>query len=173
MPLEKVYEPQRFEPHWAQWWIEAGVFRAQADAPGRVFSLAIPPPNVTGSLHIGHMLEHTEIDATIRWRRMRGDNTLWLPGTDHAGIATQMLVERQLKAEGLDRREIGREEFEQRVWAWKERYGGAIKQQMVRTGTSCDWTRERFTLDPGLSRAVRDRCGSRLRRAPCRLGRVR
>ena len=156
MPLEKVYEPQRFEPHWAQRWIEAGVFRAQADAPGRVFSLAIPPPNVTGSLHIGHMLEHTEIDVTIRWHRMRGDNTLWLPGTDHAGIATQMLVERQLKAEGLDRREIGREEFEQRVWAWKERYGGAIKQQMVRMGTSCDWSRERFTLDPGLSRAVRE-----------------
>jgi len=156
MPLEKVYEPQRFEPHWAQWWIEAGVFRAHLNAPGRVFSLAIPPPNVTGSLHIGHMLEHTEIDATIRWHRMRGDNTLWLPGTDHAGIATQMLVERQLKAEGLDRRQIGRPEFEKRVWAWKERYGGAIKQQMVRTGTSCDWSRERFTLDPGLSRAVRE-----------------
>ncbi|HOK46902.1 MAG TPA: valine--tRNA ligase, partial [Bryobacteraceae bacterium] len=156
MQLEKVYEPQRFEPHWAQWWIDTGIFRVDANAPGRPFSLVIPPPNVTGSLHIGHMLEHTEIDATIRWRRMCGDNTLWLPGTDHAGIATQMLVERQLASEGIDRRQIGREEFERRVWAWKEKYGDTIKRQMIRTGTSCDWSRERFTLDPGLSRAVRE-----------------
>ncbi len=156
MQLEKVYEPQRFEPRWADWWIEAGVFRADVNAPGPVFSLAIPPPNVTGSLHTGHMLEYSEIDATIRWRRMCGDNTLWLPGADHAGIATQMVVERQLKAEGVDRRQIGREAFEQRVWAWKEQYGGTIKRQMVRLGTSCDWSRERFTLDPGLSRAVRE-----------------
>jgi valyl-tRNA synthetase len=156
MQLEKVYEPQRFEPHWAQWWIDRGVFRAYSGAPGRPFSLVIPPPNVTGSLHIGHMLEHTEIDVSIRWRRMCGDNALWLPGTDHAGIATQMLVERALAAEGLDRRQLGREEFERRVWAWKERYGGTIKQQMIRLGASCDWSRERFTLDPGLSRAVRE-----------------
>ena len=156
MQLEKVYEPQRFEPHWAQWWIDSGVFRAYANGPGRPFSLVIPPPNVTGNLHIGHMLEHTEIDVTIRWHRMRGDNTLWLPGTDHAGIATQMLVERQLTAEGLDRRTLGRPEFERRVWAWKERYGDTIKRQMIRLGASCDWSRERFTLDPGLSRAVRE-----------------
>jgi valyl-tRNA synthetase len=156
MQLEKVYEPQRFEPHWAQWWIDGGVFRASANGPGRPFSLVIPPPNVTGSLHIGHMLEHTEIDATIRWHRMRGENTLWLPGTDHAGIATQMLVERQLASEGLDRRTLGREEFERRVWEWKEKFGGTIKRQMIRLGASCDWTRERFTLDPGLSRAVRE-----------------
>lgn len=156
MQLEKVYEPQRFEPHWAQWWIDTGIFRADVNAPGRPFSLVIPPPNVTGSLHIGHMLEHTEIDATVRWRRMCGDNTLWLPGTDHAGIATQMLVERQLASEGIDRRQIGREEFERRVWAWKEKYGDTIKRQMIRTGASCDWSRERFTLDPGLSRAVRE-----------------
>jgi valyl-tRNA synthetase len=156
MQLEKVYEPQRFEPHWAQWWIDTGIFRAYASGPGRPFSLVIPPPNVTGSLHIGHMLEHTEIDVTVRWHRMRGDNTLWLPGTDHAGIATQMLVERQLAQEGLDRRQIGREEFERRVWAWKEKYGDTIKRQMIRTGASCDWSRERFTLDPGLSRAVRE-----------------
>jgi len=156
MQLEKVYEPQRFEPRWAEWWIEAGVFRVDVNAPGPVFSLAIPPPNVTGSLHTGHMLEYSEIDTTIRWRRMCGDNTLWLPGADHAGIATQMVVERQLKAEGVDRRQIGREAFEQRVWAWKEQYGGTIKRQMVRLGTSCDWSRERFTLDPGLSRAVRE-----------------
>ena len=155
MQLEKVYEPQRFEPHWAAWWIESGIFRA-GTAAGRSFSLAIPPPNVTGSLHIGHMLEHTEIDVTVRWHRMRGDNTLWLPGTDHAGIATQMLVERKLASEGIDRRQLGRVEFETRVWEWKERHGGTIKAQMIRLGASCDWGRERFTLDAGLSRAVRE-----------------
>jgi valyl-tRNA synthetase len=156
MQIEKVYEPQRFEPHWAQWWIDSGIFRASNKAGGRVFSLVIPPPNVTGSLHIGHMLEHTEIDVTIRWHRMLGDNTLWLPGTDHAGIATQMVVERKLAEEGLNRRNLGREEFEKRVWAWKAEYGDTIKRQMIRLGASCDWSRERFTLDPGLSRAVRE-----------------
>src|SRR5208283_4814931 len=153
MQLEKVYEPQRFEPHWAQWWIDSGVFRAGA-AAGRSFSLAIPPPNVTGSLHIGHMLEHTEIDVTVRWHRMRGDNTLWLPGTDHAGIATQMVVERQLAKEGITRHQLGREAFEQRVWEWKRQYGGRIIDQMKAIGDSVDWTRERFTLSPELSHAV-------------------
>src|ERR1051326_8207655 len=156
MQIEKVYEPQRFEPHWAQWWIDTGVFGTASGGGARVFSLAIPPPNVTGSLHIGHMLEHTEIDVTIRWHRMSGDNTLWLPGTDHAGIATQMVVERALAAQGIDRRAIGREEFERRVWEWKAQYGDTIKRQMIRLGASCDWSRERFTLDPGLSRAVRE-----------------
>jgi valyl-tRNA synthetase len=129
MQIDKVYEPQRFEPHWAQSWIDTGIFRATPGAPGRVFSLVIPPPNVTGSLHIGHMLEHTEIDVTIRWRRMLGHNTLWLPGTDHAGIATQMVVERKLAEEGILRRDLGREEFEKRVWQWKEQYGGNIKRR--------------------------------------------
>src|SRR5664279_2397571 len=92
MQIEKVYEPQRFEPHWAQWWIDSGIFHASAKGSAPVFSLVIPPPNVTGSLHIGHMLEHAEIDVTIRWHRMLGENTLWLPGTDHAGIATQMVA---------------------------------------------------------------------------------
>jgi valyl-tRNA synthetase len=156
MQLEKVYEPQRFEPHWAQWWIDSKIFRASAAAPGKPFSLAIPPPNVTGSLHIGHMLEHTEIDVTIRWHRMRGDNTLWLPGMDHAGIATQMLVTRKLAEEGIDRFQLGRAEFEKRIWAWKQQYGDTIKNQMIRLGASCDWDRERFTLDAGLSRAVRE-----------------
>src|SRR6266436_7882697 len=126
MQLEKVYEPQRFEPHWAEWWIEAGVFQADVKSQAPVFSLVIPPPNVTGSLHIGHMLEHTEIDVTVRWHRMRGDNTLWLPGTDHAGIATQMVVERKLAAEGIDRLTLGRLEFEKRVWQWKEESGDTI-----------------------------------------------
>jgi len=156
MQIEKVYEPQRFEPHWAQWWIDTGIFRASNRALGRVFSLVIPPPNVTGSLHIGHMLEHTEIDVTIRWHRMLGDNTLWLPGTDHAGIATQMVVARKLAEEGINYRDMGREKFEAKVWEFKELYGGTIKSQMVRLGTSCDWSRERFTLDPGLSAAVRE-----------------
>jgi valyl-tRNA synthetase len=156
MQIEKVYEPQRFEPHWAQWWIDSNIFRANPENPGRVFSLVIPPPNVTGVLHIGHMLEHTEIDVSTRWHRMLGDNTLWLPGTDHAGIATQMVVQRKLAEEGISRHDLGREKFEARVWEWKAQSGDTIKRQMVRLGASCDWSRERFTLDPGLSRAVRE-----------------
>jgi valyl-tRNA synthetase len=154
MDLEKTYEPQRFEPHWAQWWVETGIFHADPKAPGPRFSLAVPPPNVTGSLHIGHMLEHSVIDAAIRWRRMSGYNALFLPGVDHAGIATQTVVERSLAAEGLTRQQLGREEFVKRVWAWKEKYGSRITQQMKRIGDSCDWSRERFTLSPELSRAV-------------------
>ena len=154
--LEKVYEPARFEPHWAEWWVREKIFEAKADAPGPMFSLAIPPPNVTGSLHMGHMMEHTLIDMVVRWKRMSGFNTLWLPGTDHAGIATQMVVERQLAKQGLNRRDMGREAFEKKVWEWKAESGGRIVEQMKRVGTSCDWTRERFTLDEGLSRAVRE-----------------
>ena len=159
MQLEKVYEPQRFEPHWAELWIDRGYFHApHGKQDGRnVFSLVIPPPNVTGSLHIGHMLEHTEIDVTVRWHRMKGDQTLWLPGQDHAGIATQMVVERALKAEeNITRHDLGREKFVERVWQWKEQYGGTIIGQMKRIGDSCDWSRNRFTLDEGLSRAVRE-----------------
>jgi valyl-tRNA synthetase len=156
MQIDKVYEPQRFEPSWAQWWIDRGIFRATPRASGRAFSIVIPPPNVTGVLHMGHMLNHTEIDMVVRWHRMMGDNTLWLPGMDHAGIATQMVVERQLAAEGKTRHDLGREEFEKRVWKWKCESGGTIVKQMIRLGTSCDWGRERFTLDPGLSRAVRE-----------------
>ncbi|MBV9084103.1 MAG: valine--tRNA ligase, partial [Acidobacteriaceae bacterium] len=156
--LDKVYEPQRFEPHWAQWWIDSGLYRANAAAaqPGRAFSLVIPPPNVTGSLHIGHMLDHTIMDVAVRWHRMKGEPTLWLPGMDHAGIATQMVVERQLATEGVTRQQLGREEFERRVWQWKEEYGGRIVEQIRREGASVDWSRERFTMDAGLSRAVRE-----------------
>ena len=156
MELEKVYEPHRFEPHWANWWIEEGFFTADATSPAPMFSLAIPPPNVTGSLHMGHMLEHTVIDVTMRTHRMRGDNTLWIPGMDHAGIATQMVVERQLAKEGITRRDLGREKFEERVWQWKAESGGQIVKQMKAVGASCDWSRERFTMDAGLSRAVRE-----------------
>jgi valyl-tRNA synthetase len=155
MQIDKVYEPQRFEPHWAQWWIDSGIYHA-VPAPGRYFSLVIPPPNVTGSLHMGHMLEHSLIDMAVRWHRMLGDNTLWVPGTDHAGIATQMLVERELNKEGTSRSEIGREKFLERAWQWKEFYQARIEEQMKRLGSSCDWSRARFTMDPGLSRAVRE-----------------
>ena len=142
MQIDKVYEPQRFEPHWAQSWIDSGIYRANPAAPGRVFSLVIPPPNVTGSLHIGHMLEHTEIDVTIRWHRMLGDTTLWLPGTDHAGIATELVVSRQLQAQGIQyRRDLTREAFERKVWEWKAESGGTIKRQMIQLGDSCDWSR--------------------------------
>ena len=154
MDLEKTYEPQRFESHWARWWVETGIFHADPKAPGPRFSLAVPPPNVTGSMHIGHMLEHSVIDAAIRWRRMSGYNTLFLPGVDHAGIATQMLVERSLAEQGLTRQQLGREEFVKRVWEWKEKYGSRITEQMKRIGDSCDWSRERFTLSPELSLAV-------------------
>ncbi len=156
MQLEKVYEPGRFEPRWAQWWVESGIYHAKYEPGKPVFSLVIPPPNVTGSLHMGHMLEHSEIDVTIRWRRMCGDSVLWLPGTDHVGIATQMVVARQLAEQGINFRDLGREEFEKRVWQWKAESGGTIKKQMIQIGASCDWSRERFTLDPGLSRAVRE-----------------
>jgi valyl-tRNA synthetase len=155
MEIDKVYEPQRFEPRWAEWWVSQKLFRAEITS-GPCFSLVIPPPNITGALHIGHMFDHTLIDTAVRWNRMRGLNALYLPGTDHAGIGTQMVVERELAKEGISRKDIGREEFERRVWEWKEKYGSRIVEQMKSIGASCDWTRERFTLDPGLSRAVRE-----------------
>jgi valyl-tRNA synthetase len=154
--IPKGYQPQEIEPKWAQFWVAEALFRADADAPPPVFSIVIPPPNVTGSLHIGHMLEHTEIDILTRWHRMRGYNTLYLPGTDHAGIATQRAVVRQLAEEGIDYRELGREEFEKRVWKWKEESGGTITEQMKQIGESCDWSREKFTLSPEMSRVVRE-----------------
>jgi valyl-tRNA synthetase len=150
----KAYDPRLIEPRWAKFWVDEQLFRADPDAPGTVFSIVIPPPNVTGSIHIGHMLEHTQIDALTRWHRMRGFRTLWLPGMDHAGIATQVMVERELSKEHLKREQIGREEFERRVWEWKAQSGGTIKRQMIRLGASCDWSREKFTLDPPLYRAV-------------------
>ena len=156
MPREipKAYEPQLIERRWANKWAEENLFRADVNAPGPVFSIVIPPPNVTGSLHIGHMLDHTEIDILTRWRRMQGYNTLYLPGTDHAGISTQRVVVRQLAAQGINYRDLGREAFEKKVWEWKAESGGTITRQMVQLGESCDWTRERFTLSPELSRAV-------------------
>jgi valyl-tRNA synthetase len=158
MPREipKAYEPREIEERWAKAWFDEQLFRAEnsGDGSGRTFSIALPPPNVTGSIHIGHMLEHTQIDMLVRWHRMRGERTLWLPGMDHAGIATQFVVERMLLKEGINRQDLGREEFERRVWKWKVESGGVIKDQMIRLGVSCDWTRERFTLEPALYRAT-------------------
>jgi valyl-tRNA synthetase len=159
--IPKAYEPQEIEERWAKAWFDEKLFRAEnsgtPDVPSDQqprFSIALPPPNVTGSIHIGHMLEHTQIDMLVRWHRMRGERTLWLPGMDHAGIATQFVVERMLAKEGINRKDLGREEFERRVWKWKAESGGVIKQQMIRLGASCDWTRERFTLEPALYRSV-------------------
>ena len=161
--LPKAYEPGAIETRWAEYWIKEKLFSVPTPAPSRsedetrpVFTLLLPPPNVTGRLHMGHMLNQTQMDIIVRWHRMRGFITLWLPGTDHAGIATQMMVERQLAKEGKKRRDLGREKFIERVWEWKREYGGAILDQMKRLGASVDWDREYFTMDENLSRAVRE-----------------
>jgi valyl-tRNA synthetase len=157
--LSKSYEPVAIETRWAEYWVKEKLFSAPTPAPGEtrpVFTLLLPPPNVTGRLHMGHMLNQTQMDIIVRWHRMRGFLTLWLPGTDHAGIATQMMVERQLASEGKKRRDLGREAFIERVWEWKRHYGGAILDQMKRLGASVDWDREYFTMDEGLSRAVHE-----------------
>jgi len=156
--LPKAYDPGAIEPRWAEYWVREQLFHiATPSEPGRqTFTVTLPPPNVTGNLHMGHMLEHTEIDIIIRWKRMSGIPTMWLPGTDHAGIATQLMVERQLASEGQHRRDLGREAFIARVWDWKQHYGGVILQQMKRLGASVDWSREYFTMDERMSRAVRE-----------------
>jgi len=173
LEIPKVYLPEEIEPRWARTWVERKLYRPGDDASRPRFCLVIPPPNITGSLHMGHMLEHTEIDILMRWRRMSGGDVLWLPGTDHASIATQMIVEREIGREALPnlepgpeanstwqkegqrlRLEMGREKFVERCWQWKEQNGGTIRRQMERLGTSVDWTRERFTMDAAYSRAV-------------------
>ena len=153
--------PRTYDAHGAaalisERWERDGLFVADPDAPGEPYSIVIPPPNVTGRLHMGHALNNTLQDVLIRYKRMDGYNALWVPGTDHAGIATQWIVEKQLASEGLSRHDLGRERFEERVWAWKDESGGMITQQLRRLGVSCDWSRERFTMDEGLSRAVRE-----------------
>ena len=174
--LPKAYEPGAIEARWAEYWVREKLFHVETpeipilaapkagavrmghpdpDTP-RVFTLLLPPPNVTGRLHMGHMLNQTQMDIIVRWHRMRGFVSLWLPGTDHAGIATQMMVERQLVKEGKKRREMGREKFIERVWEWRREYGGAILDQMKRLGASVDWGREYFTMDEKLSRAVKE-----------------
>jgi len=153
--LPKVYNPHEVEAKWYKYWEEKSYFQAKVEPGKRSFTIVIPPPNVTGSLHMGHALNNTLQDIVIRKHRMQGDSTLWLPGTDHAGIATQNVVERQLAQEGLTRQDVGREEFIKRTWEWKEQYGSRIINQLKRLGASCDWSRERFTMDEGYSKAVR------------------
>lgn len=154
--LPKAYEFTEVEQRWYTRWLDEKTFSARMDEGKPAFAIVIPPPNVTGVLHIGHALNNTLQDLLVRYHRMRGDNTLWVPGTDHAGIATQNVVERQLASEKLSRHDLGREKFIERVWAWKEEKGGTIINQLKRMGASCDWDRERFTMDEGLSRAVRE-----------------
>ena len=152
--MEKTYQPGEIEQHWYNTWEEAGHFKPSGE--GDSYTIMIPPPNVTGSLHMGHGFNNTVMDTLIRYHRMQGRNTLWQPGTDHAGIATQMVVERQLATEGVTRHDLGREKFLDKVWDWKEKSGGTITQQIRRLGSSVDWSRERFTMDPGLSKAVQE-----------------
>ena len=153
--IPKTYDPEQVEERLYQWWESSGFFTPPIDLDKKPFTIIMPPPNVTGELHVGHALTATVEDALVRYHRMLGDPTLWLPGADHAGIATQMVVERELAKEGRSRHDLGREEFLQRIWSWVAKYGDVIDNQHRRLGASCDWTRRRFTLDPGPSRAVR------------------
>ncbi|MDY0242816.1 MAG: class I tRNA ligase family protein, partial [Rhodospirillaceae bacterium] len=153
--LDKTYRPSEVEPGHYRRWEESGAFAADPQSAGNPHTIMIPPPNVTGSLHMGHALTFTLQDILTRYRRMQGRDALWQPGTDHAGIATQMVVERKLAEENLNRRDLGREAFIERVWQWKAESGGTITRQLRRLGASPDWARERFTMDEGLSRAVR------------------
>ena len=153
--LSKAYEPQEVEAHWRKHWEEAKTFTPDLSAPGDPYSIVIPPPNVTGILHIGHALNQTLQDILCRHARQKGKNVLWIPGTDHAGIATQNVVERALAKEGKSRHDVGREAFIERVWEWKKQYGGQILEQIKELGSSVDWTREAFTMDDNLARAVR------------------
>ena len=152
--LSSRYKPVDVEKKWYARWEGSGSFTAECSSSKESFTIMIPPPNVTGMLHLGHVLNNTIQDILIRHKRMRGYEALWLPGTDHAGIATQNVVEKDIAKEGLTRYDLGREKFMERVWEWKEEYGGTIIRQLRKLGSSCDWTRERFTMDEGLSRAV-------------------
>ena len=152
--MDKTYQPHAIETSRYNTWESENYFAPQG--AGESYTIMIPPPNVTGSLHMGHGFNNAIMDALIRFRRMQGRNTLWQPGTDHAGIATQMLVERQLEAKGQNRHDLGREKFPEKVWEWKDQSGGNISRQIRRLGSSVDWTRERFTMDDGLSEAVKE-----------------
>src|SRR6266536_3696230 len=156
--IPKIYDPKEAEQHHYARWEQLGLFAPEInkDPNARSYTIVIPPPNVTGSLHMGHALQHTMMDVMTRHKRMRGYRTLWLPGMDHAGISTQLMVTRQLKKEGLSRHDLGRKKFIERVWQWKQEYGGQILNQIRREGASVDWSRFAFTMDEDLSRAVRE-----------------
>ncbi|MGW8283325.1 MAG: class I tRNA ligase family protein, partial [Gemmatimonadota bacterium] len=154
--LESRYDPSGIEPVLYRRWLDRGAFHVEASDAENPYVIAIPPPNVTAALHMGHGLNNTIQDVLIRFERMRGRDAMWIPGTDHAGIATQNVVERQLGKDGLTRQDLGRDAFVERVWEWVDTYGNTIIEQLKTIGCSCDWDRTRFTLDPGLSRAVRE-----------------
>jgi valyl-tRNA synthetase len=154
--LPTVYDPAQVERKWYEYWKSLGCFTPQPDEKQKMFSIVMPPPNVTGALHLGHALDNTIQDILTRWHRMQGYNTLWLPGTDHAGIATQARVEESLAQQGLSKHDLGREKFLDKVWEWKHLYGNTITDQLSLLGSSCDWSRERFTMDEGCSKAVRE-----------------
>ncbi|MBW2183379.1 MAG: class I tRNA ligase family protein, partial [Deltaproteobacteria bacterium] len=154
--MDKGYKPKEVEDRWYKYWEENGLFHADDKSDKPPFCIVIPPPNVTGVLHMGHALNNTLQDILSRYKRMNGYNVLWQPGTDHAGIATQNVVEKDLAEKGTDRHEIGREKFIELIWEWREKYGGEIITQLKKLGSSCDWDRERFTMDKGLSMAVRE-----------------
>ena len=153
--IPKAYDPRAVERRIYDRWVQGGYFTPEIDRSRKPFVIIMPPPNVTGELHMGHALTTALEDLMVRWHRMKGEQALYLPGTDHAGIATQVVVERMLAAEDLTRHQLGRDKFVQRVWEWVERYGGRIYEQLERLGASCDWSRRSFTLDPGPSKAVR------------------
>ena len=154
--LPKTYDPKSVEDKLYKFWVDSGFFHAEVNPDKKPYTIVIPPPNVTGQLHMGHAFDETLQDILIRTKRMQGYEALWMPGTDHAGIATQIKVEENLrKEEGLTRYDLGREEFLKRVWAWKDKFGNRIISQLKKLGTSCDWDRERFTMDEGCSKAVR------------------
>ena len=156
MELAKSFEPSEIEKHWREIWEQSGYFRASLDENKPSFAIQLPPPNVTGTLHMGHAFNQTIMDGLVRYHRMRGYNTAWIPGTDHAGIATQIVVERQLDAQKISRHDLGREKFLEKVWEWKEKSGSTITGQMRHMGTSPDWEREYFTMDETRSKVVAD-----------------
>ena len=165
--MEKTYNPKAIEDKLYSEWCEKKYFHAEIDKSRKPFTTVMPPPNITGKLHMGHALDNTLQDILIRYKRMQGYNALWVPGTDHAAISTEVKVTNQLKEEGIDKKELGREKFLERTWQWKEEYGGTIKSQLMKLGSSCDWDRERFTMDAGCSKAPGLLTGVRYVRRPC------
>ena len=154
--LAKTYDPKAIEEKLYERWCENKYFHAEVDRSRKPFTTVMPPPNITGKLHMGHALDNTLQDILIRYKRMQGYNALWIPGTDHAAISTEVKVTNQLKEEGIDKKELGREGFLERTWQWKEEYAGTIENQLKKLGISCDWDRERFTMDEGCSKAVEE-----------------
>ena len=154
--LAKTYDPGEVEDRIYDFWMKGGYFHAEVNPDKKPYTIVIPPPNITGQLHMGHALDETFQDILIRWRRMQGYEALWLPGTDHAAIATEAKIVAAMAEEGVTKEDLGRDGFMERAWAWKEKYGGRIVEQLKKLGSSCDWDRERFTMDEGCSRAVRE-----------------